>query len=314
VKTHNRRGSGRSIRAKAVAIAAGALALTLGTTVAASANGGSGALGAGSNATLNAAPQHSRTTFSSDTSAAASSTWMFGIDGRDSAGYVWDYPPNAKGGFGKRVQSGHGMGGASAFFKINSANTGKVNLYARFGTQLRIYGDTVTSGTVVSSGWKGYNAFITPGNVGGAANPDLLARDTSGVLWEYMSYSNGSFASRVRVGGGWQGYTELAGFGDISGDGKADIVARDSAGGLYLYKGTGNYKAPFASRVKIGSGWNAYNRLLGLGDNNADGRYDLIARRGDGVLFFFPGTGKASAPFGSRQQIGTGWGVFNYLF
>lgn len=304
------------MRAKAVAIAAGALALTLGTTVAASADGGTGTLSAVGSATLNTAPQHNRTAFSSaDTGAAAdSSTWMFGIDGRDSAGNVWDYPPKADGGFDTKVNSGKGMGGATAFFKINSANTAKVNLYARFGTQLRIYGSTASAGTVVSSGWKSYNAFVTPGNMGGAANPDLLARDTSGVLWEYLSYSNGAFASRVRVGGGWQIYTEIAGFGDITGDGRADIVARDRSGGLYLYKGTGNYKAPLTSRVKIGSGWNAYNRLLGLGDNNADGKYDLIARRTDGVLFFFPGTGRASAPYGARQQIGTGWGVFNYLF
>ncbi|WUH91127.1 VCBS repeat-containing protein [Streptomyces sp. NBC_00433] len=299
-----------------MAVAAGALALTLGTTVAASASGGgTGTLAAGSGATLNSAPQHGRTAFSTaDDTAAAGSTWMFGIDGRDSAGNIWDYPPNAKGGFGAKKRTGTDLGGATAFFKINSANTEKVNVYARFGTQLRIYGGSSSAGTVVSSGWKGYNAFVTPGNLGGAANPDLLARDTSGVLWEYLSYSNGSFSSRVRVGGGWQIYGDLAGFGDLTGDGKADIVARDSAGGLYLYKGTGNYKAPFASRVKIGSGWNVYNRIIGLGDNNADGKYDLIARRTGGALFFFPGTGNAAAPFGARQQIGTGWSVFNYLF
>ncbi|MFG1809363.1 FG-GAP repeat domain-containing protein [Streptomyces sp. NPDC049040] len=312
MKKQDRRHTRRGLRSKAVAIAAGTLALTLGTTVAASANGGTGSLGTASGTTVHTAPQQGRTTFSAG--ADAGSTWMFGIDGRDSAGNIWDYPPNAKGGFGTKTRTGTGMGSASAFFKINSANTEKVNVYARFGSQLRMYGGSSSAGTVIGSGWSGYNAFVTPGNLGGAANPDLLARDTSGVMWEYLSYSNGTFAGRIRVGGGWQIYKDLAGFGDLTGDGKADIVARDAAGGLWLYKGTGNSKAPLASRVQIGTGWNVYNRLVGLGDNNADGRYDLIARRTDGVLFFFPGTGNAAKPFGGRQQIGTGWGVFNYLF
>jgi hypothetical protein len=298
-----------------VAVAAGALALTLGTTMAASANGGNGVLSAAGGATLNTAPQHSRTAFSSaDSGAAASSTWMFGIDGRDSAGRTWDYPPKADGGWGAKKNSGTGLGSATAFFKINSANTGAVNLYARFGSQLRIYGSTLSSGTVIGSGWQIYNSFVTPGNLGGAAYPDLLARDTSGVLWEYLSYSNGRFDNRVKVSAGWNIYKEIAGYGDLTGDGKPDILARDSAGILWMYKGTGNYKAPFVSRVKVGTGWNGFNRMLGLGDNNADGKYDLVARRNDGVLFFYPGTGKASSPFGARQQIGAGWSVFNYLF
>lgn len=299
-----------------MAVAAGALALTLGTTVAASANGGTGALAAGSNATLNSAPQHGKTAFSTaDTgTAAASSTWMFGIDGRDSAGNVWDYPPKTSGGWDTKTRSGTGMGSATAFFKINSANTAKVNLYARFGSQLRMYGSTSSTGTVIGNGWNIYNAFVTPGNIGGAAYPDLLARDSAGVLWEYLSYSNGKLDNRVRVGAGWNIYKEIAGYGDLTGDGKPDILARDSAGSLWMYKGTGNYKAPFVARVKVGAGWNGFNRMLGLGDNNADGKYDLVARRNDGVLFFYPGTGKASSPFGARQQIGAGWNAFNYLF
>lgn len=33
------------------------------------------------------------------------------------------------------------------------------------------------------------------------------------------------------------------------------------AGALWLYRSTGKAAAPFATRTKIGSGWNTYNTL-----------------------------------------------------
>ncbi|MBY8876968.1 VCBS repeat-containing protein [Streptomyces sp. PLK6-54] len=177
-----------------------------------------------------------------------------------------------------------------------------------------MYGSSVSSGDVIGSGWQVYNSFVTPGNIGGAAYPDLLARDTGGTLWVYLSYSNGRFTARTKVGAGWQIYNQIAGRGDLNGDGKADIVARDGSGVLWLYKGTGDYHKPFLARTRIGAGWNIYNKILGLGDSNGDGRNDLIARDGSGNLYLYPGTGNAAAPFGPRQKIGTSWNTYNYLF
>jgi hypothetical protein len=298
------------MRTRLLAVAAGSLALALGTSVAASASQGPGT--AGKAETAKQAVHH--TAFSTN-SAPPEDTWQFGLDGRDSAGNVWNYPPKSTGGFGARVKSGTGLGGVSAFFKNNSANDGQVNVYARFGGQLRIFtSSTSSTGSVIGNGWDIYSAFVTPGNIGGAANPDLLARDKGGVLWEYLSNSNGTFAPRVKVGAGWNIYSQIAGRDDITGDGKADIVARDYSGNLWLYKGTGNYKAPFATRTKIGAGWNIYNKILALGDTNVDGHNDLIARDSKGVLWLYEGTGNAAAPYQKRVQIGTGWNIYNYLF
>ncbi|MFD3659948.1 FG-GAP repeat domain-containing protein [Streptomyces sp. NPDC058659] len=86
----------------------------------------------------------------------------------------------------------------------------------------------------------------------------------------------------------------------LSGDGRADITARDKAGVLWLYKGTGDYKAPFAGRTKIGGGWNVYDRLLSLGDSDADGKVDLLARKTTGELLRYSGTGNAARPFTDR--------------
>ncbi|MFF3876333.1 FG-GAP repeat domain-containing protein [Streptomyces sp. NPDC001978] len=70
----------------------------------------------------------------------------------------------------------------------------------------------------------------------------------------------GTFTSRVRLFTDWgNSYNTVVGAGDITGDGKADIVARDTAGNLYRQTGYGN--GSFASRVKIGTGWQGYKAL-----------------------------------------------------
>lgn len=318
MKSHLPRRVKHGLRTKAVAVAAGALALTLGASVAASANDAAGQV-VKEQAARHTAPAVStfstQNTVTPNTLPDPNNGWSFGINGRDSGGYIWEYAPKSGGGFAARDQVGHGFSSAGALFQNNSADSGTVNLYARFGSTLYMYaGDSQTSGEVIGSGWQIYNAFVTPGNIGGGAYPDLLARDTSGVLWEYLSYSDGHFASRTRIGAGWNIYTQIAGRGDLTGDGKADIVARDSSGVLWLYRGTGSWSAPFAPRVRIGSGWNTYNKILGLGDSNGDGRNDLIARDGSGNLYLYAGTGSATAPYKPRVKIGWGWNTYNYLF
>ncbi|MET7757144.1 VCBS repeat-containing protein [Streptomyces sp. NPDC005389] len=166
-------------------------------------------------------------------------------------------------------------------------------------------------GNVVGRGWNIYSTVLSPGNVGGAKQADLLGVDKTGVLWSYLSYANGTLTPRVRVGGGWNAYTQIAGQGDLTGDGKPDVVARDKTGVLWLYKGTGNYKAPFTGRTKVGSGWNAYDRVLSTGDINLDGKADLLARKSNGDLFKYLGTGNASAPFKAPVRVGGGFQKFN---
>ncbi|MEU2073262.1 VCBS repeat-containing protein [Streptomyces sp. NPDC013489] len=166
---------------------------------------------------------------------------------------------------------------------------------------------------LIGKGWDTYRTVLSPGSIGGAKEADLLGVDKTGVLWSYLARPDGSLTARTRVGGGWGQYDQVEGQADLSGDGRADIVARDKAGVLWLYQGTGDYKAPFAGRTKIGSGWNVYDRLLSVGDLDLDGRTDLIARKPNGDLFRYSGSGSAPAVFQKPVKIGHGFQIYNLL-
>ncbi|ANZ20181.1 FG-GAP repeat domain-containing protein [Streptomyces noursei ATCC 11455] len=166
----------------------------------------------------------------------------------------------------------------------------------------------------VGGGWNIYDTVFSPGNLGGAPGYDVLGRDSSGLLWLYLGYGDGTLTDRRKVGGGWDAYTQIVGKGDLTGDGWPDIVARDASGVLWLYQGTGDPDAPFAARTKIGSGWNAYDALVATGDMDLDGKADLIARQPNGDLFFYKGTGNAAAPFEPKRNIGYGYQNYRVMF
>ncbi|MFF5936366.1 N-acetylmuramoyl-L-alanine amidase [Streptomyces sp. NPDC012508] len=165
-------------------------------------------------------------------------------------------------------------------------------------------------------GWQIYDRILGARDLSGDSIPDLIAREKSGVLWFYKGTGNPAspFAARTKVGSGWQTYNQLVSTGDLNADGKADLVARDSAGNLWFYKGTGSATAPYAARTKVGSGWQTYNQLVGPSDLNADGKVDLVGRDGSGTLWFYKGTGSATAPFAARTKVGSGWQIYNLIF
>ncbi|MFQ6194327.1 FG-GAP repeat domain-containing protein [Streptomyces sp. NPDC000405] len=166
----------------------------------------------------------------------------------------------------------------------------------------------------IGGGWNIYNRITSPGNLGGSGEADLIARDQSGVLWLYLARPDGTLGDRIRVGAGWDQFTDIVGRGDLNGDGKADIVAKDRNGALWFYKGTGDSNDPFASRVKVGSGWDAYDMLVSSGDVDLDNRSDLLARDKSGVLWLYKGNGNQNDPFENRVRIGGGWGQYDTMF
>ncbi|MET9426889.1 VCBS repeat-containing protein [Streptomyces sp. NPDC003036] len=165
--------------------------------------------------------------------------------------------------------------------------------------------------TRVGSGWQVYNQIEATGNLAGSPVGDLVARDTSGVLWLYTGKGDGTFTTRAKVGTGWQIYNKLTGGSDVTGDGRADLFATDTSGVLWLYKGTGSATAPFATRTKIGGGWQIYNQITAVGDIAGSAAGDLIARDTAGVLWLYQGNGTGG--FAARVRIGSGWNAFSQL-
>ncbi|MHA4773016.1 FG-GAP repeat domain-containing protein [Streptomyces sp. MSC1_001] len=237
---------------------------------------------------------------------------LFGVD---TAGVLWSYAPNGAGGYEGRIETGYGWSTAQHLAQVDhnadDASDGHWDVTAGTLTYTAWEAtDPITAGT----GWGIYDKFLSAGNLGGAAADDLVARDSSGVLWLYLGYGDGKLTARRQVSSGWNIYDQIAGKGDLSGDGKDDIVARDTSGVLWLFQGTGDYTAPFAPRTRIGGGWGIFNLLVSVGDVDMDGAADLIARDTGGGLWRYSGTGESTAPYAARVQIGTGWNIYRLMF
>ncbi|MFI0711523.1 FG-GAP repeat domain-containing protein [Streptomyces inhibens] len=301
-------------------LAAVALATTLAGSTAATALADSPAPSDASRLTAVATPEHGK--------AAAGTVYntpfFFVLDGVERDGSLFMYAPDRTGNFGPRdkIFDGDDIGDfkhlkAAAQVDNDKDGYGDATYYWMNNGALS-YTYTDADGMVktrtIGGGWQIYSKVLSPGTVGGAKESDILAVDKAGVLWVYLARPDGTVTPRIRVGAGWGGYTQLAGQGDLTGDGRADIVAKDKAGVLWLYKGTGNPKAPFASRKKIGGGWNGYNYLHSSGDVNRDGIADLLARAGNGTLYIHQGTGKESAPYAKPVKAHGSFGSYRLMF
>ncbi|MFG3037883.1 FG-GAP-like repeat-containing protein [Streptomyces sp. NPDC048330] len=146
-------------------------------------------------------------------------------------------------------------------------------------------------------------------------SPDLLSRDTGGVLWRDSTfdspYTREITSQRSRVGAGWNVYDRIEAAGDIAGSTVGDLVARDKAGVLWLYQGDG--RGSFTTRTRIGGGWQVFDQIAAGSDVTGDGRPDLVATDKAGVMWLYKGTGKANAPYTGRTRVGAGWNVYDHL-
>ncbi|MDJ0380579.1 VCBS repeat-containing protein [Streptomyces sp. G-G2] len=154
--------------------------------------------------------------------------------------------------------------------------------------------------------------IIALGNAGGGWNPEVLTWTFDGKL-QLRETSGSSVGAPVWTGTGWQIYNRVIAAADLNRDGRPDLLARTPSGDLYLYKGTGDLTKPFTDRVKVSSGWEQYDQILGVNDVDGDGAADVIGRTGTGDLYFHKGTGNAAAPFAARTQIATGWTFYSQL-
>ncbi|WDM16161.1 VCBS repeat-containing protein [Streptomyces lavenduligriseus] len=156
--------------------------------------------------------------------------------------------------------------------------------------------------------WKD---VIEPGDIDGDGVPDLFVLTPDGTLT--LNPSKVYLGKKEWKQSGWQKFNKIFVPGDVTGDGRNDLMARTPSGDLYLYAGTGKVDAPLAASVKVGYGFGLFDQLTGAGDMNGDGYGDVVARTPAGDLYFYAGTGDASAPLKARVQTGSGWGNYNQI-
>lgn len=231
--------------------------------------------------------------------------------GRSTDGTLWGYVSNGRGGFEARQQYGSGWNGVDLLSGMGSVP---------FWGKKELIGET-SNGTLYwyevnnAGGFRPRQKVSADGGFAGSFNlTDANALTGSGRsnLLEHYGTALFNVDLQTVMSTGWTSYNLIIGPGDLSGDGKGDLLGRDTAGHLYLFRGSGNGLG-LAGRQLVGSGWGAYNAIVGSGDFSGDGRADIVARAGDGTLYLYKGTGNAAAPFGSKIKVGTGWGQFTNL-
>ncbi|MFH9550747.1 FG-GAP repeat domain-containing protein [Streptomyces sp. NPDC017435] len=172
---------------------------------------------------------------------------------RDTSGALWMYQGRGDGTFGARVKIGTGW----QIYKKTTAGSdltgdGRSDLLATDAAGvLWLYQGTGSSSAPFAArvrlggGWQIYNEITAVGDIAGTAAGDLVARDTSGVLWLYQGNGTGNFTARVRIGAGWNAFSHLVGAGDVTADGSPDLIAY-GPNGTYVYRSTGSTTAPFS--------------------------------------------------------------------
>ncbi|MGW7450058.1 endonuclease/exonuclease/phosphatase family protein [Streptomyces sp. NPDC054787] len=154
---------------------------------------------------------------------------------------------------------------------------------------------------VVSESFGAVNQLAVSPDTNGDGTPDLITRLSDGTLSRISTKPDGTLGATVDLSYDFgidnTLYDTVLTPGDISGDGKPDLLARSPQGDLYLFAGEPD--GTFGGKVRIGTGWNIYARVIAPGNVGGDpaGHPDLLGLKPNGDLFLYTGTGNAGEPF-----------------
>jgi hypothetical protein len=139
---------------------------------------------------------------------------------------------------------------------------------------------------VVASAWK----IAGTGDFNGDGRSDILWRNDSGTLTNWLGTGNGGFSENTsaisqNVALAWK----VVGTGDFNGDGRSDVLWRNDSGQISNWLGTANGgfidNGNIVNQV-VASAW----KIAGTGDFNGDGRSDILWRNDSGQLSEWLGT------------------------
>ncbi|WP_269461914.1 FG-GAP-like repeat-containing protein [Arthrobacter sp. SO5] len=171
----------------------------------------------------------------------------------------------------------------------------------------------------IGTGWQIYDDIVGVGDADSDRLADFVGRQADGNTFFYAGTAmrDQGYKGARKIGDfGWDAFNSLSGTKDLNGDNIDDLLARMDDGSLWFYPGNGS--GAYAAPTKIGKfGWEVFDSLTGIGDFSGDGKNDLLARKPDGTLWFYPGTGRVDATnsgLASPIKIGDfGWEAFTSL-
>jgi len=165
----------------------------------------------------------------------------------DAGGLLYRLNGNGDGGYAAPVQIGNGWNTLNLVFGgIDFDGDRKMDIIGRDSAGfLKLYrgngagGWAETAATQIGNGWNGMTAVFAVGDWDGDRAPDVIARDSAGLLYLCSSNGVGGWKRKVQIGNGWNGFTALFSTGDFDHTGGPDIIAAKPDGSLVLYRGTG---------------------------------------------------------------------------
>jgi GH25 family lysozyme M1 (1,4-beta-N-acetylmuramidase) len=232
-------------------------------------------------------------------------------------GTLWFYAGDGAGGYGDARQIGTGW---SAFTQLIDAGDNNADgipdiLALTADGVLWFYAGDGTggyrTGQRVGSGWDVYNLVTGISDFNSDGRPDLLARKPDGTIFFYAGDGNGGYAPARQIGSGWQIYDQILGVGDDNKDGRSDLLGRRPDGSIWFYAGDGMRMEGYQPMKQVGSGWQIFSILTGVGDATADGNGDVVGVQASGTLWHYAGDGAGG--YRTGVAVGSGWTIYDRL-
>jgi serralysin len=164
------------------------------------------------------------------------------------------------------------------------------------GVIFNFLGSATGNGGVTNNGDNSYvavDASVAVAGIGdfnGDGKDDILWRNGSGTIFNFLGTANGGFVnngnnSAATIGTDWH----VAGIGDFNGDGKDDILWRNDNGAVYDFLGTGTGGFTSNGNNSFATMSNAWH-VAEIGDFNGDTRDDILWRNDNGTIINWLGT------------------------